>query len=216
MLRTHHCAQLTKSNLGTTVSLAGWVDSVRDHGGIIFVDLRDREGITQVKFDSALREQAAQLKAESVIGITGKVESRPEAMMNQGIPTGEIEIDATELTVHNISDTPPFPLTDAGGDKVNEDLRLTYRYLDLRRPKMRKNLAVRHRAAKSVRDYFDTQGFYEVETPALFKSTPEGAREYLVPSRIHPGQFYALSQSPQQFKQILMVAGRPADGVHPD
>jgi aspartyl-tRNA synthetase len=207
MIRTHHCAQLTKANLGATVSLAGWVDSVRDHGGIIFVDLRDREGITQVKFDSNLRAEAAQLKAESVIGITGKVELRPEAMVNKGIPTGEIEIDAAELTVHNISETPPFPLTDAGGDKVNEDLRLTYRYLDLRRPKMRKNLAVRHRAAKSVRDYFDNQGFYEVETPALFKSTPEGAREYLVPSRIHPGEFYALSQSPQQFKQILMVAG---------
>jgi aspartyl-tRNA synthetase len=207
MIRTHHCAQLTNANLGATVSLAGWVDSVRDHGGIIFVDLRDREGITQVKFDSNLRAEAAQLKAESVIGITGKVELRPEAMVNKGIPTGEIEIDAAELTVHNIAETPPFPLTDAGGDKVNEDLRLTYRYLDLRRPKMRKNLAVRHRAAKSVRDYFDNQGFYEVETPALFKSTPEGAREYLVPSRIHPGEFYALSQSPQQFKQILMVAG---------
>lgn len=207
MLRTHHCAQLTKANLGATVSLAGWVDSVRDHGGIIFVDLRDRQGVTQVKFDSALREKAAQLKDESVIGITGKVESRPDAMVNRNIPTGEIEIDATELVIHNLSETPPFPLTDAGGDKVNEDLRLTYRYLDLRRPKMRKNLAVRHRATKSVRDYFDSQGFYEVETPALFKSTPEGAREYLVPSRIHPGEFYALSQSPQQFKQILMVAG---------
>jgi aspartyl-tRNA synthetase len=207
MKRTHHCAQLTKANLGATVSLAGWVDSVRDHGGIIFVDLRDRQGVTQVKFDSALREQAAQLKDESVIAVTGKVENRPEAMVNKNLPTGEIEIDATELVIHNISDTPPFPLTDAGGDKVNEDLRLTYRYLDLRRPKMRKNLAVRHRATKSVRDYFDSQGFYEVETPALFKSTPEGAREYLVPSRIHAGQFYALSQSPQQFKQILMVAG---------
>ena len=207
MLRTHHCGQLTKSNLGATVSLAGWVDSIRDHGGIIFVDLRDRQGVTQVKFDSALREQAAQLKDESVIGITGKVENRPEAMVNKNLPTGEIEIDATELIIHNLSETPPFPLTDAGGDKVNEDLRLTYRYLDLRRPKMRKNLAVRHRTAKSVRDYFDSQGFYEVETPALFKSTPEGAREYLVPSRIHPGEFYALSQSPQQFKQILMVAG---------
>ena len=207
MKRTHHCAQLTKSNLGATISLAGWVDSVRDHGGIIFVDLRDREGITQVKFDSVLRAEAAQLKAESVIGITGKVDSRPAAMVNKSIPTGEIEVEATELVVHNISETPPFPLTDAGGDKVNEDLRLTYRYLDLRRPKMRKNLAVRHRATKSVRDYFDAQGFYEVETPALFKSTPEGAREYLVPSRIHPGEFYALSQSPQQFKQILMVAG---------
>jgi aspartyl-tRNA synthetase len=207
MKRTHHCAQLTKADLGSTVSLAGWVDSIRDHGGIIFVDLRDRQGITQVKFDSALREQAALLKDESVIAVAGKVEPRPDAMMNKNLPTGEIEVDATELVVHNISDTPPFPLTDAGGDKVNEDLRLTYRYLDLRRPKMRKNLQVRHRAAKSVRDYFDAQGFIEVETPALFKSTPEGAREYLVPSRIHPGQFYALSQSPQQFKQILMVAG---------
>jgi aspartyl-tRNA synthetase len=207
MKRTHHCAQLTKADLGKTVSLAGWVDSVRDHGGIIFVDLRDRQGITQVKFDSNLRAEAAHLKDESVIGITGKVEPRPDAMVNKGLPTGEIEVDATELVVHNLSDTPPFPLTDAGGDKVNEDLRLTYRYLDLRRPKMRKNLQVRHRATKSVRDYFDSQGFYEVETPALFKSTPEGAREYLVPSRIHAGQFYALSQSPQQFKQILMVAG---------
>ena len=207
MKRTHHCAQLTKADLNATVSLAGWVDSVRDHGGIIFVDLRDREGITQIKFDAHCRAEAALLKAESVIGLTGKVELRPEAMVNKSLPTGEIEIDATELVVHNISDTPPFPLTDAGGDKVNEDLRLTYRYLDLRRPKMRKNLAVRHRATKSVRDYFDSQGFYEVETPALFKSTPEGAREYLVPSRIHAGQFYALSQSPQQFKQILMVAG---------
>jgi len=207
MKRTHHCAQLTKSDLHATVSLAGWVDSVRDHGGIIFVDLRDRQGVTQVKFDSALREQAALLKDESVIAVRGKVELRPEAMVNKNLPTGEIELDATELVVHNISDTPPFPLTDAGGDKVNEDLRLTYRYLDLRRPKMRKNLQVRHRAAKSVRDYFDAQGFIEVETPALFKSTPEGAREYLVPSRIHAGQFYALSQSPQQFKQILMVAG---------
>lgn len=207
MKRTHHCAQLTKSDLNATISLAGWVDSVRDHGGIIFIDLRDREGVTQVKFDTNLRAEAAQLKSESVIGITGVVVARPSEMVNKNLPTGEIEVDATELIVHNISDTPPFPLTDAGGDKVNEDLRLTYRYLDLRRPKMRKNLAVRHRATKSVRDYFDSQGFYEVETPALFKSTPEGAREYLVPSRIHAGQFYALSQSPQQFKQILMVAG---------
>ena len=207
MKRTHHCAQLTQADLHATVSLAGWVDSVRDHGGIIFVDLRDRQGVTQVKFDSALREPAAKLKDESVIGITGQVELRPGDMVNKNLPTGEIEVDATELVIHNISETPPFPLDDAGGDKVNEDLRLTYRYLDLRRPKMRKNLAVRHRATKSVRDYFDSQGFYEVETPALFKSTPEGAREYLVPSRIHAGQFYALSQSPQQFKQILMVAG---------
>ena len=207
MKRTHHCAQLTKADLHATVSLAGWVDSVRDHGGIIFVDLRDRQGITQVKFDTALREQAAKLKDESVIAVTGRVEPRPADMVNKNLPTGEIEVDATELIIHNLSETPPFPLDDAGGDKVNEDLRLTYRYLDLRRPKMRKNLAVRHRATKAVRDYFDDQGFYEIETPILFKSTPEGAREYLVPSRIHAGQFYALSQSPQQFKQILQVAG---------
>jgi aspartyl-tRNA synthetase len=211
MKRTHHCAQLTKSDLGSTVSLLGWVDSLRDHGGILFVDLRDRKGITQVKFDPTanqdLAARAAHLKPESVIGVTGKVVPRPAGTVNVSLPTGEVEVDATELTIHNLSDTPPFPLDDAGGDKVNEDLRLTYRYLDLRRPKMRKNLQVRHKAAKSIRDYFDSQEFIEVETPALFKSTPEGAREYLVPSRIHPGQFYALSQSPQQFKQILMVAG---------
>ncbi|MEO7411748.1 MAG: aspartate--tRNA ligase [Opitutaceae bacterium] len=211
MTRTHHCAQLSKSDLGATVSLIGWVDSIRDHGGILFVDLRDRKGITQVKFDphvnKALAAQAAHVKPESVIGVTGKIVPRPEGTVNPSLPTGEVEVDASELTIHNVSETPPFPLDDAGGDKVNEDLRLTYRYLDLRRPKMRKNLQVRHRAAKSIRDYFDSQEFIEVETPALFKSTPEGAREYLVPSRIHAGQFYALSQSPQQFKQILMVAG---------
>lgn len=191
--------------------MLGWVDSVRDHGGILFVDLRDRKGITQVKFDpqvnAALGQQAAHLKPESVIGVTGQVAARPAGTVNASLPTGAIEVEATELTIHNVSDTPPFPLDDAGGDKVNEDLRLTYRYLDLRRPKMRRNLQVRHRATKAIRDYFDSREFIEVETPALFKSTPEGAREYLVPSRIHPGQFYALSQSPQQFKQILMVAG---------
>ena len=142
-----------------------------------------------------------------MIGISGTVARRPAGTENLSLPTGEVEVDATALEIYNISDTPPFPLDDAGGDKVNEDLRLTYRYHDLRRPKMRRNLQVRHRAAKSIRDYFDSQEFIEVETPALFKSTPEGAREYLVPSRIHAGQFYALSQSPQQFKQILMVAG---------
>ncbi len=209
--RSHHCAQLTPANLGQSISLVGWVDSVRDHGGIIFIDLRDREGITQVKFDpqdnAELGAQAAHLKAESVIGVRGHVVARPEGTVNANLPTGAIEVSGTELEVFNVSETPPFPLDDAGGDKVNEDMRLTYRYLDLRRPKMRKNLFVRHRTAKAVRDYFDDNGFIEVETPALFKSTPEGAREYLVPSRIHAGEFYALSQSPQQFKQILMVAG---------
>ena len=211
MKRTHHCAQLTPADLGASVTLSGWVDSIRDHGGIVFIDLRDRKGITQIKFDpqdnAELGVQAGHLKPESVISIAGKVVARPEGTVNVTLPTGGIEIAANALEVLNVSDTPPFPLDDIGGDKVNEDLRLTYRYLDLRRPKMRKNLQVRHRAAKSIRDYFDLQEFIEVETPALFKSTPEGAREYLVPSRIHAGQFYALSQSPQQFKQILMVAG---------
>jgi aspartyl-tRNA synthetase len=211
MKRTHHCAQLTSADLGAPVSLLGWVDTIRDQGGIIFVDLRDRKGLTQIKLEprdnAALAEQLKHLKPESVIGISGTVARRPAGTENPSLPTGEVEVDATALEIYNISDTPPFPLDDAGGDKVNEDLRLTYRYLDLRRPKMRRNLQVRHRAAKSIRDYFDSQEFIEVETPALFKSTPEGAREYLVPSRIHAGQFYALSQSPQQFKQILMVAG---------
>jgi len=211
MKRTHHCAQLTKADMGSTVSLSGWIESIRDHGGIIFLDLRDRMGVTQVKFDPAENPEpsarAAHLRPESVISIAGKVEMRPEGMLNPAHATGEIEVDASQLELLNDSETPPFPLDDAGGDKVNEDLRLTYRYLDLRRPRMRKNLVVRHRVTKAIRDYFDQQGFIEVETPALFKSTPEGAREYLVPSRIHPGQFYALSQSPQQFKQILMVAG---------
>ena len=211
MKRTHHCAQLTSADLGAPVSLLGWVDTIRDQGGIIFVDLRDRKGLTQIKLEprdnAALAEQLKHLKPESVIGISGTVARRPAGTENLSLPTGEVEVDATALEIYNISDTPPFPLDDAGGDKVNEDLRLTYRYLDLRRPKMRRNLQVRHRAAKSIRDYFDSQEFIEVETPALFKSTPEGAREYLVPSRIHAGQFYALSQSPQQFKQILMVAG---------
>jgi aspartyl-tRNA synthetase len=211
MKRTHHCAQLSVTDLGATVSLLGWVDTIRDQGGIIFIDLRDRKGVTQIKLEphdnAKLGEQLKHLKPESVIGIEGKVVKRPAGTENKTLPTGEVEVVASSLEIHNISDTPPFPLDDAGGDKVNEDLRLTYRYLDLRRPKMRKNLQVRHRLAKSIRDYFDSQEFIEVETPALFKSTPEGAREYLVPSRIHPGQFYALSQSPQQFKQILMVAG---------
>jgi aspartyl-tRNA synthetase len=211
MKRTHHCGQLTAAEIGKEVSLVGWVDSIRDQGGIIFIDLRDRQGVTQVKLEphsnADAGARAAQLKPESVVGVAGKVTRRPAGTANPSLATGEVEVDATALEIHNLSETPPFPLDDAGGDRVNEDLRLTYRYLDLRRPKMRRNLELRHRATKSVRDYFDAEGFIEVETPILFKSTPEGAREYLVPSRIHPGQFYALSQSPQQFKQILMVAG---------
>ena len=193
------------------MELVGWVDSIRDHGGIIFIDLRDRKGITQVKFDpqdnAELGAHAAHVKDESVIAIRGQVVARPEGTVNESLPTGEVEVAGTVLDVLNMAETPPFPLDDTAGDKVNEDLRLTYRYLDLRRPHMRRNLAVRHKATKAIRDYFDGEEFIEVETPALFKSTPEGAREYLVPSRIHPGHFYALSQSPQQYKQILMVAG---------
>jgi aspartyl-tRNA synthetase len=211
MHRTHHCAQLSPSDIGASVALLGWVDTIRDQGGIIFVDLRDRKGVTQIKLEphdnARLGEQLKHLKPESVIGVEGQVVRRPAGTENASLPTGEVEVVASAFEIHNLADTPPFPLDDAGGDRVNEDLRLTYRYLDLRRPKMRRNLQVRHRATKSIRDYFDAQEFIEVETPALFKSTPEGAREYLVPSRIHPGQFYALSQSPQQFKQILMVAG---------
>jgi len=211
MKRTHHCAQLTPSDLGATATLTGWVDTIRDQGGIIFVDLRDRKGLTQIKLEphdnANLADQLKHLKLESVISITGLVSQRPEGTENPDLPTGQVEVVASALEIHNVAETPPFPLDDAGGDRVNDDLRLTYRYLDLRRPRMRHNLRMRHLVTKSIRDYFDGEEFIEVETPYLFKSTPEGAREYLVPSRIHPGEFYALSQSPQQYKQILMVAG---------
>ena len=209
MIRTHHCSQLTILNAGEEASLSGWIDSVRDHGGILFIDLRDREGITQIKLDPKNEELAQkfdQLKPESVIQASGIVEARPEETKNKSLFTGEIEIDVHSLNVLNISKTPPFTI-DASSDKVNEDLRLKYRYLDLRRPTNAKMLRTRHNTAKSVRDYLDENGFLEVETPMLFKSTPEGAREFLVPSRMNAGEFYALPQSPQQYKQMLMVAG---------
>ncbi len=210
MSRTHHCNALAGADAGSTVTLAGWIDSVRDHGGILFSDLRDREGRTQVVFDpnkADLKQSFAALKPESVIEVTGRVERRPADTVNRKIPTGEIEVHAESVTVHNISDTPPFPMEDEAGDKVNEDLRLSYRYLDLRRPRNLKMLRLRHNALQAVRNYFNGEGFLEIETPTLFKSTPEGAREFLVPSRLSPGSFYALPQSPQQFKQMLMVAG---------
>ncbi|MEX2382880.1 MAG: aspartate--tRNA ligase [Opitutales bacterium] len=211
MKRSHHCGQLTKDFVGELVQLSGWVDSIRDHGGILFIDLRDREGVTQVVFNpeenSSLAGEAAVLKPESVISVEGRVEARPAATVNTRLQTGAIEIHSTCLEIHNISETPPFPIDDVKGDKVNEDLRLTYRYLDLRRPKMQRTFRIRHRATKAIRDYFDEHEFTEIETPYLFKSTPEGAREYLVPSRLNPSHFYALAQSPQQFKQMLMVAG---------
>ena len=211
MKRTHHCAKLRTGDIGSTVSLTGWIDSVRDHGGVLFVDLRDREGITQVVFNPNTNDAMSQilhhLKPESVIAISGEVTARENDAVNQRLATGEIEVHAAEFEMLNASETPPFPIDDEKGDKVNEDLRLTYRYLDLRRPKNLNVLKNRHKTSKVIRDYLDEEGFLEIETPMLFKSTPEGAREYLVPSRVNPGEFYALSQSPQQFKQMLMVAG---------
>ncbi len=212
MKRTHHCGQLRAGDVGKSVALIGWVDSIRDHGGILFIDLRDREGLTQIKAnptsnDAALNAALASIKPESVVEFHGEVEAREASTTNAALPTGAIEVQARAAIVHNISETPPFPVDDEKGDRVNEDLRLRYRYLDLRRGKMHRVLKMRHETARAIRGYMEGQGFYEVETPILFKSTPEGAREYLVPSRINPGQFYALPQSPQQFKQMLMVAG---------
>ncbi len=210
MKRTHTCNQLRASDIGSQATLIGWVNSVRDHGGVIFVDLRDRDGITQVVFhpeNADVYEAAQKLRDESVIQVSGAVRKREEGTINESLATGEVELDCTKMTIHNICDVLPFPLDDDKADKVNEDLRLQYRYLDLRRPRNIKLMRMRHKAAKAVRDYLDSQDFTEVETPVLFKSTPEGAREFLVPSRLNPGQFYALNQSPQQYKQMLMVAG---------
>lgn len=213
MRRTHHCNEIRPAHIGQTVTLAGWVHSRRDLGGLIFIDIRDREGRTQTVFDPSdlpkeLFDRAASLKSESVIRVTGKVRHRPEGTNNSKIVTGEVEVMVLELEVLNQADVLPFPIDDPEvSSKVNEELRLKYRYLDLRRPEMARNLRLRSKVATASRVFFDEQGFLEVETPILFKSTPEGAREFLVPSRVHPGEFYALPQSPQQFKQILMVAG---------
>ena len=211
MKRTQHCSELRVTHIGQTVSLAGWVHVRRDHGGIVFIDLRDREGLTQVVFDPEHNKVAADLshdlRAEYVIAVEGVVRRRPAGTENAKLPTGAIEVLVHKLEILNPSETPPFQIDETGGSMAGEDLRLQYRYLDLRRPSMAKNLQLRHRVAKTVRDYCDAHGFLEIETPILFKSTPEGAREYLVPSRVNPGKFYALPQSPQQFKQMLMVAG---------
>lgn len=210
MKRTNTCNELTAANVGSDVVLIGWVNSVRDHGGILFVDLRDREGITQVVFHpdtKAVYEQAQKLKDESVIQVFGKVAAREDGTKNPNLKTGNIEVIASDMIIHNICDVLPFPLEDERADKVNEDLRLQYRYLDLRRPRNLNLLRIRHKAATAIRDYLNSHDFVEVETPILFKSTPEGAREFVVPSRTNPGCFYALTQSPQQYKQMLMVSG---------
>ncbi|MEI9864108.1 MAG: aspartate--tRNA ligase [Limisphaerales bacterium] len=213
MKRTHHCNELRPAHIGQTVTLSGWVHSRRDLGGLIFIDIRDREGRTQTVFDPSdltpeLFTQAAALRSECVVSITGKVRQRPAGTNNAKISTGEVEVGITGLEVLNMAEVLPFPVDDPEiANKVNEELRLQYRYLDLRRPEMARNLKLRSKVAIATRSYMDEQGFLEVETPTLFKSTPEGAREFLVPNRREPGTFYALPQSPQQFKQILMVAG---------
>lgn len=210
MLRTHTCGELNESHIGQTVTLCGWVWKSRDLGGVLFLDLRDRWGFTQIVFDHAVevatRERAASLHGEDVVRVTGEVRARPEAGRRADVPTGAVEVVARTLEVLARAKTPPFNLADEA-TPVHEDLRLTYRYLDLRRPKMQRNLFVRHKVVKAIRDYLSARGFLEVETPILMKSTPEGARDYLVPSRIHRGRFYALPQSPQMYKQLLMIAG---------
>ena len=209
MKRTHTCGELNVSHVEQQVTLCGWVATRRDHGGLIFIDVRDREGLTQVVFNPQnnlqLHELAKGLKAEYVVSIYGEVRNRPPGTENMKLPTGGIELIASKLDILNVSETPPFPIDVES--HISEDLRLIYRYMDLRRPFMQKNLFTRHRVCKLIRYYLDRTGFIEVETPVLTKSTPEGARDYLVPSRVNPGKFYALPQSPQLFKQILMVSG---------
>ncbi|MFI3244179.1 MAG: aspartate--tRNA ligase [Akkermansia sp.] len=210
--RTHNCNELRSSHIGQSVTLAGWVNTVRDHGGVIFIDLRDREGVTQVVFhpenDAELATIAEGLREESVIQITGNVVARLKTAeidaTNPDLPTGEIEVEALSLNILNRATVLPFQLD---RKLSNEDIRLKYRYLDLRRSNMQRNMKLRHRITKSMRDYLDEEGFLEIETPILSKSTPEGARDFLVPSRLTPGTFYALPQAPQQYKQLLMVAG---------
>ncbi len=207
--RTHYCGLVTRKESGATVVLMGWVARRRDHGGVIFVDLRDRTGTAQVVFNpdhhQECHEAAHRLRSEFVIGIKGAVRERPEGMVNTQLLTGEIEVLADEIVIYNEAELPPFMIDEYV--TVAENLRLKYRYLDLRRPEMQKNLILRHRAAMNIRNHLSQEGFLDIETPFLTKSTPEGARDYLVPSRVNPGKFYALPQSPQIFKQILMVSG---------
>ncbi len=207
--RSHHCGELTKEQAGAQVVLCGWVSKRRDHGGLIFIDLRDRSGIVQVVADpdtaGSSFKIAEDIRNEYVIKVNGTVRLRDEATINENIATGAIEVVAAEIEVLNTAKTPPFYIQD--GIDTDENLRLKYRYLDLRRPEMQKNIILRHKVTKLMRDFLDNNGFLEIETPMLCKSTPEGARDYLVPSRVNPGKFYALPQSPQIFKQLLMVSG---------
>ncbi len=206
-MRTHYCGSVTLDQLDQTIVLCGWAHRRRDHGGVIFIDLRDREGLVQVVCDPDRAETfkiAEEVRSEFVLKITGRVRARPEGTANPNLTSGAIEVLALEMEVLNASATPPFQLDD---ENLSENVRLTHRYLDLRRPVMQNNMRLRYRVAKTLRDYLDANGFMEIETPMLTRSTPEGARDYLVPSRVHAGMFYALPQSPQLFKQLLMVAG---------
>ena len=209
MRRTHTCNQLGAEDVGREVVLAGWALRRRDHGGVIFVDLRDREGITQVVFnpevDENVHQKAHEIRSEYVLCVRGRVEKRPEGMTNPNLATGEIEILVSELRILNAAKTPPFMIEDEV--EVSETLRLKFRHLDLRRPQLQQNIIRRHKASVSVRNFLVNNGFLEIETPVLTSSTPEGARDYLVPSRVNPGLFYALPQSPQLFKQLLMISG---------
>ena len=207
LARTHTCGALRASHVGADVVLLGWVQKVRDLGALVFLDLRDRHGVTQVvvQDDAALLERAKRLRGEFVVGIEGRVEQRTAETINARLPTGEVEVRAQAVTLLNEAKTPPFLIGEE--QNVSEETRLRYRYLDLRRPALQANIGLRHRVTMALRRYFDEQGFWEIETPILTKSTPEGARDFLVPSRVHPGEFYALPQSPQIFKQILMISG---------
>ncbi len=210
MLKTHTCGELNRQQIGQRVTLAGWLHRRRDHGGLIFIDLRDRFGLAQITVGSeagdAVREIAAQARSEYVLQVSGVVQARPAGFENPNLSTGEIEVIADNIVILNPSKTPPFYISSAADD-VDESLRLKYRYLDLRRPRMTQNLILRHTIVRFIREFFSARDFLEIETPILLKSTPEGARDFIVPSRLHPHEFYALPQSPQQLKQLLMVAG---------